>query len=324
MAKYKIFMTDTIFPDTELEKNILSELDADFVFSGKKDTQTLIREGADADALLVVYAEITREFIQALTKCRIIARTGIGVNNIDIAAASEKGIKVTNVPDYCFDEVASHAMALTLSCLRKIVLYSKSVKSGVWDVNVGRPIPRISGLTFGLFGFGHIAQAVALRAKAFGMKVVAYDPYLTDEVFSAAGVRRSTDWNEFLAELDVLSLHAPLTGGTKGIINAKSLRLMKSSAILINTARGPLVNEKDLYEALKNKVIAQAGLDVLENEPPAKEGLHMLENAIVTPHTAFYSDESELELRRKTARQIVLELTTGEPEYWFNKPKKQD
>jgi D-3-phosphoglycerate dehydrogenase len=188
-------------------------------------------------------------------------------------------------------------------------------------MNVGRPIPRIAGLTFGLFGFGHIAQAVAVRAKAFDMNVVSYDPYLPDEIFAAAGVRRVVDWDKFLAELDVLSLHVPLTDGTKGIINAKSLKLMKPSAILINTARGPLVNEKDLYDALKNGVIAQAGLDVLENEPPAKEGLHMLDNAIVTPHTAFYSEASELELRQKTARQIVLTLTTGEPKYWFNKPK---
>jgi D-3-phosphoglycerate dehydrogenase len=321
MAKYKVFMTDTIFPDTELERRVLSELDADFVFSSGKDTGTLIREGADADAVLVVFAELTREFIQALTKCRIIARAGIGVNNIDIAAATERGVKVTNVPDYCFDEVAGHAMALTLSCLRKTVLYANSVKSGVWDMNVGRPVARISGLTFGLFGFGHIAQAVAVRAKAFGMKVVAYDPYLEDSVFAGAGVRRAAEWEEFLAGLDVLSLHAPLTEGTRGIINAESLKLMKPSAVLINTARGPLVNESDLREALKNGVIAQAGLDVLENEPPAKDGLQMLDNAIVTPHTAFYSDEAELELRQKTARQIVLELTTGQPEYWFNKPK---
>jgi D-3-phosphoglycerate dehydrogenase len=322
MAKYRIFMTDTIFPDTELERKVLSELDADFVFSGKKDTGSLIREGAGADAVLVVFAELNREFIQALTRCRIIARAGIGVNNIDLAAATEKGIKVTNVSDYCFDEVASHAMALALGCLRKTVLYAGSVKSGVWDMNVGRPIPRISGLTFGLFGFGHIAQAVAVRAKAFGMNVTAYDPYLEDNVFAGAGVRRAAGWEEFLAELDVLSLHAPLTEGTRGIVNAKSLGLMKPSAILINTARGPLVNEKDLYEALKNRVIAQAGLDVLETEPPAKDGLHMLDNAIVTPHAAFYSDEAELELRRKTARQIVLELTGREPEYWVNRPGK--
>lgn len=322
MAKFKVFMTDTIFPDTEMEKKVLSQLDADFVLSSKKDTQTFIKEGTDADALLVVFAEVTRDFIQALTNCKVIARAGIGVNNIDIAAATEKGIKVTNVPDYCIDEVASHAMALTLTCLRKTHLYAQSVKSGVWDMNVGRPIPRIGGLTFGLFGFGHIAQAVAVRAKAFGMNIVAYDPYLDDGVFSVAGVHRAVNWEEFLAEVDILSLHAPLIESTKGIINAKSLALMKPSAILINTARGPLISEKDLYDALAKKVIAQAGLDVLESEPPAKAGVQMLENAIVTPHTAFYSDEAELELRQKTAEQIVLTLTKGEPKYWFNKPKQ--
>ncbi|MDR2588537.1 MAG: C-terminal binding protein [Spirochaetales bacterium] len=322
MAKFKVLMTDTIFPDVAIERRVVSELDADFVFAGSKDAQTLKKEGADADAVLVVFAQLTREVIEAWSKCRIIARAGIGVNNIDIEAATERGIKVTNVPDYCFDEVASHAMALALSCLRRTVLYAKSVKSGVWDMNLGRPIARICGLTFGLFGFGHIAQAVALRAKAFGMKIVAYDPYLPDSVFSSAGVQRAADWDAFLAEVDVLSLHAPLTESTQGIINAKALSRMKKSAIIINTARGPLINEKDLREALEKGVIAQAGLDVLESEPPAAGGIQTLENAIVTPHAAFYSDEAELELREKTARQIVLELTTGEPAYWFNRPKK--
>jgi D-3-phosphoglycerate dehydrogenase len=154
------------------------------------------------------------------------------------------------------------------------------------------------------------------------MNVSAYDPYIADTVFENAGVKRAADWNTFLADLDVLSLHAPLTENTRGIINAESLKLMKKTACLINTARGPLVNEKDLYKALGNGVIAQAGLDVLENEPPAKEGLLTLDNVIITPHTAFYSDEAEVELRQKATEQIVLTLTGNEPKYWFNRPKK--
>jgi D-3-phosphoglycerate dehydrogenase len=247
-------------------------------------------------------------------------RTGIGVNNIDVEAASEKGIFVANIPDYCFGEVADHAMALMLSCLRKVVPYSQQVKSGVWNLNKGRPIQRLSSLVFGSYGFGNIAQATCARAKAFEMDVVAFDPYQQDSVFEKAGVRRATDWESFLREADVLSIHAPLTDETRGIINKDTLKIMKKSAYLINTARGPLINEDDLYDALVSGEIAMAGLDVLVKEPPSPDlKLLTLENAIITPHASFYSDQAEIELREKAVNQVVLTLTQGEPKYCVNR-----
>ncbi|MCL2851871.1 MAG: C-terminal binding protein [Defluviitaleaceae bacterium] len=320
MAKYKVYLTDSIFPDQELEKKALAAIDAEIIYASKKDTETFIREGSDCDAVLVVYAEVERAFIESMSKCKIIVRTGIGYNNIDVNAASERGIFVANIPDYCFGEVADHAMALLLSCLRKIVPYNNQVRSGVWNMNNGRPIPRIASLVFGSYGFGNIAQATCARAKAFEMDVVAFDPYIPDSVFEKSGVRRATDWESFLREIDVLSVHAPLTDETRGVINKDVFKHMKKTSCLINTARGPLVNEDDLYDALVSGEIAMAGLDVLIKEPPNPDlKLLQLENAIVTPHASFYSDEAEIELREKAVNQIILTLTEGAPKYCVNK-----
>lgn len=320
MAKYKVFMTDSVFPDQELERRALAAIGGELTVASEKSTEAFIREGAGSDAVLVLFAEVERAFIESLPDCKILVRTGIGYNNIDVAAASERGIMVANVPDYCFDEVADHAMALMFSCIRKTVLLNQRVKSGEWDLNVSRPIPRLRNLTFGVFGFGNIAQSVCARAKAFHMDVVAYDPFLPDSVFEQAGVRRAAGWEALLREVDILSLHAPLTDETRGVINRDSLRLMKRTACLINTARGPLVKEDDLYEALTSGEIALAGLDVLEKEPPGPNaGLLALDNVVLTPHAAFYSDESEIELREKAVQQVIQTLNGGTPKYWVNK-----
>ena len=325
MAKYSVFMTDTIFPDTSIEEEELSSIGAELKLASSKDPSTYLSEGADCDAMLVVYAPVGAEVIEGLNRCRVIVRTGIGVNNIDVAAATRRGIMVANVPDYCLDEVADHTIALFLSGIRKVVFLNNRVKEGSWNVNEAKPVPRLRGKVYGVMGCGAIGRRVAERASSFGMEVVGYDPYTPEEALSEAGIRKIGDLDEFLGSVDALSLHVPLTDETRHIINREKLEKMKPGAYLVNTSRGGLVDEAELYEALKEGVIAGAGLDVLEKEPP--EGvppLAELPNAIITPHAAFFSEGAVPELRRKAAREVVRTLTEGKPKFWVNRRQMEN
>ena len=319
MARLRVLMTDTIFPDTQIERETLRVIDAEFVLASQSDPETLKREGRDCDGALNVYAELTGEVLSQWSRCKVIVRTGIGVNTIDLAAATTQGIMVANVPDYCMDEVADHTVALFLTCVRKTALFNASVKAGKWAVDLAKPMPRLQGKVYGLFGFGNIAQRVAKRIRGFGLDVVAFDPYIVDAVFASCQVRRAESLDGLLAIADFLSLHAPLTEETRGILNAARLKQMKPTAILINTSRGPLVNDVDLMGALRDRVIAGAGLDVLTDEPPAFPlALAELDNVVLTPHTAWYSDDAMPELRRKASAEVVRTLTEGRPKFWVN------
>jgi D-3-phosphoglycerate dehydrogenase len=319
MGQFRVLMTDTIFPDTAIERETLRAIDADFILAPQSDPETLKREGRDCDAALNVYAQLTPEILRAWTRCKVIVRTGIGVNTIDLAAAGAQRIMVANVPDYCMDEVADHTVALFLTCVRKIALLSASVKAGAWSVDLAKPMPRLQGKMYGLFGFGNIAQRVAKRISGFGLDPIAFDPYIPDAVFAACRVRRANSLEALLGAADFLSIHAPLTEETQGIINAARLKHMKPTAILINTARGPLVNEMDLVAALREGVIAGAGLDVLADEPPKFPlALAAMDNVVLTPHTAWYSDDAMPELRRKASAEVARALTEGRPKFWVN------
>lgn len=324
MPKYNVFMTDTIFPDTCIEEEELSAGDAGLTLSSTSDPSGYLSEGRDCDAMLVVYAPVGREVIEGLTRCRVIVRTGIGVNNIDIDAATRKGIMVANVPDYCIDEVADHTLALFLSGVRKVTFLHGRVKEGAWNVNEAKPVPRLRGKVYGLLGCGAIGQSVAERVSALGMEIVGYDPFAPDEVFAASGIRRISDFDEFLGAVDALSLHVPLTEETRHIISRGTLEKMKPGAFLVNTARGGLVDEKDLYGALKEGVIGGAALDVLEQEPPVEvPPLADLPNVIITPHAAFFSEGAVPELRRKAAREVIRTLTEGRPKFWVNRKQME-
>lgn len=324
MTRFKVFMTDSIFPDQEIERGELAKIGAELVLASDQNTKTFIAEGKDCDAILTVYAPVNAEFINKLEKCKVIVKAGIGVNNIDVEAASARGIMVANVPDYCLDEVADHAFALFLAGIRKIGLLNKMVKGGTWDFNVAKPIPRLQGKIFGLYGFGNIAQKVAVRALAFGMEVHAYDPYIPDELFNKLGVKRVNDLSALLAEVDFLSLHAPLTNETRHSINMDTIKLMKPTAFIVNTSRGPLIKEDDLAAALQKGLLSGAALDVMEKEPPSYPSpLFALENVLVTPHAAFYSEGAGIELREKSVREIVRTLTEGAPKSWLNKKAMQ-
>jgi D-3-phosphoglycerate dehydrogenase len=316
---YKVAMADTIFPDFTVEENILKEVDAKLFLAKDKTEDAILEVAKDADALVTVYAEITRRIIEKLEKCKIIVRCGIGVNNIDIPAASEKGIYVANVPDYCWDEVSDHAITLALALERKIFLLDRQVKAGSWSVEEAKPIFGLSGQTFGLVGFGNIPKEVAKKAQVFGFKVIAYDPYVSQEVADKYNVKM-VSLEELLKTSDVVSIHAPLVDATYHMINKEALELMKPTAFLVNTARGPLVDTKALYEALKCKKIAGAALDVLETEPPAKDDpLLTLDNIIITPHAAYYSETSSINLRKLAFAEVVRVLKGEYPKNFVNK-----
>jgi D-3-phosphoglycerate dehydrogenase / 2-oxoglutarate reductase len=260
----------------------------------------LLEAVTDADAVLNTIVPITPAVIAAMTRCRVIVRSGIGVDNVDVAAASAAGIVVANVPDASVEEVSNHALALLVACSRKIVLLDRSLRAGTWSRALFPPMGTLYGQTLGLVGFGRIARALAAKAQALSMRIIATDPLLPPEDIRRANAEPAS-LERLLAESDFLSLHVPLTPETHHLIGTAQLRSMKPSAYLINTARGPLVDEAALAAALQAGTIAGAGLDVFEQEPLAADSpLLGLDNVVITPHAAAYSDAGIRELRRRT------------------------
>ena len=290
---------------------MLSAIGADLQLAPQATPEQILKIAAGADALLVTYAKITADMIGQMTRCRIISRFGIGVDNVDLAAATAKKIVVTKVPDYCIDEVSDHAMALLLAAARKITLSNAQVHAGRWEMPAVVPIRRLRGSVLGLAGFGRIPQLVAPKAKAFGLTVIAHDPFVPRDVFAREGVE-SVDFAQLLARSDYISIHTPLMPETRGLFGAEAFRQMKPRAYLVNTARGPIVDEQALADALDAKRLAGAALDVMPQEPPVGSPLLGRDNVIITPHTSFYSEESLLELQRKAAEEVVAVLT-GKP-----------
>jgi len=319
VSKFKIALVHTIFPKLDIEHEEVENAGGELVVAKDQTEEEMIKVVKDADAIVTTYAEVTENIINAAGKCKIIVRTGIGVNNIDIEAATKKGIYVANVPDYCFDEVSDHAVSLALALSRKIVMFDKKVKNNEWNFEGVKPILAMRGQNFGLVGFGNIPKVVAKKVKVFGFNVLAYDPYVKPEMAEEMEVKL-VDLETLLKESDFVSLHAPLTPETKHLINEKTLKLMKPTAFLVNTARGPLVDEKAIYKALSEKWIAGAGLDVLENEPPAADNpLLTLDNIILTPHAAFTSEKAEIALRRKSMQEAVRGAMGEKPKNWVNR-----
>lgn len=313
--RLKVVVTDCDHFSLELERKVLNEINPEFVVADCTTEEEVIKTARDADGIINQYAPMTRRVIESLKRCKVIARYGIGVDNIDVEAATEHGIIVANLPDYCVDEVSTHAVALILSCLRKITLLDNLVKQEIWNLTLARPLLRTQGRILGLFGLGKIGRAVAEKTSRFGFKIIACDPYV-------AKVDRGIELAEFpqlLSDSDFISIHTPLTKETRHIFGENELRAMKKSAYLINTARGSIINEKALYKALKDKWIAGAALDVMEKEPPDwKNPLLKLNNLIITPHVSFYSEESYVDLKTKTAEAVLFVLKGGLPKAMVN------
>ena len=305
MPQFKVVLTDSIFPNQDIERQEVESAGGTFVLSKGGTEDEIIEAAHDADAIVTTYAEVTRRVIEATTNCKIIVRTGIGFNNIDLNAATEKGIYVCNVPDYCFDEVADHTLALALALSRKVVLFDRKVKKNQWTHDGARPIFGLRGQTWGMLGFGNIPRNLLTKILPFGFKVLVYDPFIKPE-FAAQFDIEMVDLDRLFRESDILSIHAPLTDETKEVVNSESLRKMKPTAFLVNTSRGPLISEPDLYQALKENWIAGAAIDVMVKEPPeADNPLLTLDNIVITPHAAFYSEDSSIALRHKSFQEAV-------------------
>lgn len=281
----------------------------------RRDEDAAAASVVDADVVLVRESPVSRRVIEAMTRCRAVIRYGIGVDNIDQAAARERGIMVANVPDYGTDEVSSQAVALALAVSRRIGLHDAEVRAGRWSTGVLQPMVRLRGRTLGLVGFGRIARMTLDKLAGFGFgRVLVHDPK-TD---MPPGVER-TDLDTLFAEADVISLHAPLNDHTKHMVDARRIALMRPTALLVNTARGGLVDTQALYEALRERRILGAGLDVFEQEPPGAHPLFGLDNVVVTNHMGWYSEEAMRELQLKTAQEAVRVLRGEQPLHWLNR-----
>lgn len=305
--KFKVVFVDSILPITDIEKNIIAELGCEVTQYNAITPKDIIAVAHDADAILTVGGKFTRETIEGLEKCRVIARYGVGFDNVDIEAATEKGIVVTYVPIYCQEEVATLAVTLMLACSRRIFQGDRAVKSGNWVKAVaavsGASSPR--GKTVGLVGFGSIARQVVPLVKPLGVKVIAYDPYINLKFCEELGVE-SVELDYLLENSDYISLHVPLMESTRHMIGAEQLKKMKKTAILINTGRGGLIDQDALCQALKDGDIASAGLDVLEFEPPREhEEIFELPNCITTGHIAAATEEAVVRLRTAAATSLV-------------------
>jgi D-3-phosphoglycerate dehydrogenase / 2-oxoglutarate reductase len=324
MQKWKVVVTDWEYADLRYEEQVLNSERIELVPAQCRTEEEVIAACRDADALINQYAPITRKVIDSLEKCRVITRYGVGVNTVDVEAATEKGICVANVPDYCMDEVADHALALLLAWTRKVVVANHHVKSGVWDFKVTQPITRLRGKVLGLIGFGKIPQALAEKVKPLGLRVIAHDPFVPEALAQEKGVKL-VSLDELCREADIVSVHAPLTKATEGMVGKEQFDAMKQSAIVINTSRGPVIDERALIEALRAGSIAGAALDVVEQEPISPDNpLLTMEQVILTPHVAWYSEEAAAEMRTKAAMGVVDVLLHGEyPKYLVNAQVKE-
>jgi D-3-phosphoglycerate dehydrogenase len=309
---FVVAVTDYVFPSLEPEQGVLAPLGVDLRSAQCKSEEEIIELTQGADGVLNCYAKMTTRVIENLSRCKIIARYGIGVDNVDLIAATRAGILVTNVPDYCIDEVSDHALALLLTLARHIVAADRAVKAGAWDVVAHAEIHRLRGQTLGLLGFGKIARAVASKVQPLGMKVLAYDPYIEPALIVPHGAE-AVNLERILAEADVISIHVPLSPETRNLIGESELARMKPTAFVINTSRGGIVDEQALAKALTAKRLGGAALDVLSVEPPPSDHpLRQAPNVILTPHLGFYSRESVVELQTKAAEEVARALK-GEP-----------
>jgi D-3-phosphoglycerate dehydrogenase len=274
---------------------------------------------AGADALVVIDRPIRKDHLTVMERCRIILALEVGYDFIDVEAATERGIIVSNVPAYGREQVAVHALTLMLACHRKLKQLMTETAGGGWDYNVAKPISDLSTLTLGIVGLGKIGRSLAPKARTLGLRVLAYDPYLDDDIFDLMNVERCYDLEELLPAVDILSLHVPLTEETFHMIGQRELESLKPGAVLINTCRGRIVEEQALYRALQSGRLAGAGLDVLESEPPAADNpLLSCSSAIVTPHAAWYSEQSTERLKEQGMEEVIRVLNGARPRYAVN------
>ncbi len=313
--RLRVLMTDRAWPDTEIECAILRKANADLIEAPATDEATLVGLASDVDAIVTNWARVTDRVIRACPRCRIVARMGIGIDNIAVGTATELGIPVTNCPDYCVSEVSDHALGLLLACARRIGFFHLRTKQGEYNLGAATTMRRLSEQTAGVVGLGHTARELVPKLRALGLTVLAHTPSGSDHGTGC----RMVSLNELLQQSDFVSLHAPSTPETRHLINADRLKLMKPTAYLINTSRGGLIDPAALWTALQEEQLAGAALDVFEPEPPdLRDPLYRDERVIVTPHAAFVSAESLNEMRSQALSQVVQALRGERPNNLIN------
>lgn len=315
----KVLVTDYAWENLDPEKKALRGIGVELVIAPSGEEEELINlVKDDVQGILTCWAKVTNKVIEAAKKCQVISRYGIGVDNVNVEAATQHGIIVTNVPDYCTDEVSEHAMAMLLSCARKVCFYDRAIKQGQWNLQMGNKLFRVRGKTLGLIGFGKIARAMVPKAKALGLNVVVFDPYVPKKEIEAQGVNPAS-LDELLSQADFISLHVPLIESTHKLLGREQLKKAKNTAYIINTSRGGVVDTEALVEAVKNNWIAGAALDVLPQEPPdIDDPILQQESIVLTPHAAFCSVESLLDLQRLAAINVASVLQGKKPEHIIN------
>jgi len=320
MSKYLVVVTDDRFGSYREEEEVLKSIDAELKIYNCENESDAVTAVKKADAVLVNLTPLNRKIIASMKKCRVISRYGVGYDNVNVDAATEAGIWVARVPDYSYEDVSDHALALLLGCIRKISYKDRRVREGGWNLKSEQPVHRIKGHILGLIGYGGIAKALHRKVCGLGLsRVLVYDPYLEPDVVRRNGAE-PVDMDELLKRSDYISIHVPLTEGTRSLISTQEIGKMKESAILINTSRGPVLDEKAVVKALKSRRINSAGLDVFIEEPlPKGHALKALDNVILSDHTGYYSEESLKELKTKAARNVAEVLMGGKPVYPVNK-----
>jgi D-3-phosphoglycerate dehydrogenase len=321
MATYKVVVVNLGYESYEIERGLLAPLGAELVLAPEDCTteEEVIAVAQDADAVLIREAPIGRHVLTSLSRCRIVSRYGVGVDNVDLDFARRKKIYVANVPGYGTEEVSDHAVALLLACIRRITARDGNLRRGIFETDINDRIYRATGKVLGLIGYGLIGRAVCRKWQGFlPERILVYDPYAAADQIQKDGAQLA-DLETLLRESDFISLHAPLTPETKHLINADTLNEMKPGAILINTARGGLIDETALVDALKRERILAAGLDVFEAEPLFKDHpLLQLSNAVLSGHVGWYSKDAVEELQTRAAKEVVRVLSGQTPECWVN------
>lgn len=309
----RILVSDSKIIDLAAAADVFDGLDVTIERTDVTEPGELVEVVPGADALVVDSGtQVTRAVLAAADSLAVVGRSGIGVDNIDVAGAVDRGVAVVNVPDYCVEEVSTHALGLILACLRKLPQFDRAVKSGAWDWSVGEPIHRLRGSTVGLVAFGKIARRLAAKLDGFGVDVVAYDPYVDESEMAGAGVEKVT-FETLLARSDAVSVHTPLTGETEEMFGEDAFRSMRQEAVFVNTSRGGVVDEDALIRALEGGEVAAAGLDVRRSEPPDPSPLSEMASVVLTPHVAWYSEDARLELNRSVAEDVARVLRGEQP-----------
>ena len=316
--KFNVLITDAHHKNFNEEKKVLKEIGAKVHIGYCKNEEELLKTNPDMDALLVSYVNIGKKAIKHFSKCKVIVKYAVGVDNVDVATATKHKIFVANVPDYCTEEVSTHAMTLLLTLARKVLIFDKSVKNGIWNPLIADPIYRIQGKTLGIIGFGRNGRRLAEKIYPFKVNIIASDPTVKTAEMAYYGVKKvSLDF--LFKKSDYISIHCPLNESTHHLINKKTIDIMKPNVFLVNTSRGSVINQSDLYDALSNGKFSGIALDVMEKEPPEQKDILKMNNVIYTPHVSWHSEEAETTLRKLSALEVKRVLMGGQPLNLINK-----